>query len=69
MTIMPRFKPGQLVSLSYSNLDMVGLVKSVSPAPRHGAPAYVLVEWSADHDIRQREEYIPQSYLKLVEDV
>ena len=69
MTIMPKFRPGQLVSLSHSNLDMVGLVKSASPAPRLGAAAYVLVEWTGDHEIRQKEEYIPQSYLKLVEEL
>ena len=67
MTIMPKFRPGQLVSLSHSNLDMVGLVKSTQFARRRGDPVMVLVQWCGKY--RQQEEYIYQRDLKLVEAV
>ena len=66
MAIMPKFKPGQLVEYYVSDdCTMMGLVKTTRAAPRRGTPAFVLVEWCGDHD--QKEEYVPQSKLRLVE--
>ena len=65
MAIMPKFKPGQLVQYVNGDCIMLGLVKSTSAAPRRGSPAFVLVEWCGD--VEQKEEYIPQSKLSLVE--
>jgi hypothetical protein len=67
MAITPKFKPGQLVRYSNnkSNYRFVGLVKSTHFARRRGDPVFVLVHWCGKY--RQREEYIPQKDLKLVE--
>ena len=68
MAIAPKFKPGQLVKFKYNHRAnrLVGLVKSTQFARRRGKPVLVLVQWCND---RNTEEYIPQSELKLMEDV
>ena len=67
MAIMPKFKPGQLVEWGAEPNDtLLGLVVSVSPAPRRGAPVFIQVQWCGD--VKQRTEYIPQDQLTLVED-
>ena len=67
MAITPKFKPGQLVQYGNPANALVGLVKSTQFACRRGDPVFVLVQWCGKY--RNREEYIPQSELQLVEDV
>ena len=67
MAIAPKFKPGQLVQYGNPANALVGLVKSTQFARRRGDPVFVLVQWCGKY--RNREEYIPQSELQLVEDV
>ena len=67
MAIAPKFKPGQLVKYDHPANPLVGLVKSTQFARRRGDPVFVLVQWCGKY--RNREEYIPQSELRLVEDV
>ena len=67
MAITPKFKPGQLVQYGSAANALVGLVKSTQFARRRGDPVVVLVQWCGKY--RNREEYIPQSELRLVEDV
>ncbi len=67
MAITPKFKPGQLVRYNNGDYGFVGLVKSTQFARRRGDPVFVLVQWCAKY--RQREEYIPQKDLILVEAV
>ena len=67
MAITPKFKPGQLVEYGNATNALVGLVKSTQFARRRGDPVFVLVQWCGKY--RQSEEYIPQSELRLVEDV
>ena len=66
MAITPKFKPGQLVKYNHPANKLVGLVKSTQIARRRGDPVFVLVQWC---DSQNTEEYIPQTQLKLVEDV
>ena len=67
MTIAPKFKPGQLVQFDHpANTEWIGLVKSTQFARRRGDPVFVLVHWCNN---RNSEEYIPQTQLKLVEEV
>jgi|TARA_R100000388_G_C7242124_1_gene162192 hypothetical protein len=67
MAIKPKFKPGQLVKFDHPGVpDWIGLVKSTQIARRRGDPVFVLVQWC---DSQNTEEYIPQTQLKLVEDV
>ena len=71
MTITPKFKPGQLVRYRTPAMrpPFVGLVKSTRFARRRGDPEFVLVQWCCARNLRLKEEYIPQSELRLVEDV
>ena len=64
MAIAPKFKPGQLVKYDHPANPTLGLVKSTQFGRRRGEPVFVLVQWCKK---RGREEYIPQSDLKLVE--
>ena len=66
MAITPKFKPGQLVEYGSGDYHLVGLVKSTQFARRRGDPVFVLVHWCNN---RNSEEYIPQTQLKLVEEV
>jgi len=65
MTIIPKFKPGQLVKYNHPANSLVGWVKSTQFARRRGDPVVVLVQWCGKY--RQQEEYIFQRDLKLVE--
>ena len=69
MAIAPKFKPGQLVQYGNPANALVGLVKSTQFARRRGDPVFVLVQWCCARNLRLKEEYIPQSELRLVEDV
>jgi hypothetical protein len=69
MTIMPKFKPGQLVEFTMANERYVGLVKKTSLSPRRGMDPMVLVGWCGSPPRDYEEEYVEQSILKLVEEV